>query len=141
MSFNMNATPITHSTPTCPPASKRPRRVLSLSLERIRPLHLPADVPTETNLLDWNDTSEDEEEALARELLPEERRVVSDEEEEYPNWPIHRGYLWVTLRDVALERRKETLERWLDLFTPSTQPRSKEENFMCDKWRMQLLKH
>ena len=45
------------------------------------------------------------------------------------NWPIHRGYLLYTLEDVSCESDKDTLQHWLELFSPSSQPRSDEEHF------------
>ena len=47
----------------------------------------------------------------------------------WDDWPIRRGYALYTLEDVALQESVENLERWLELFSPSSQPRSEEEGF------------
>ena len=45
------------------------------------------------------------------------------------DWPIRRAYTIYTLEDVTLQENIETLERWRELFTPSSQPRNEEEGF------------
>ena len=45
------------------------------------------------------------------------------------DWPIHTGYLNVTLAQVACETHRPQLEQWLHLFSPSAQPQSDEEHF------------
>ena len=70
-------------------------------------------------------TAESDEDNIAFETGeedPGEARVES-------NWPIHQGFLAITLEDVALEQCRDRLEQWLDFFTPSTQPRSEAEHF------------
>ena len=47
----------------------------------------------------------------------------------WDDWPIRRAYTIYTLEDVTLQENIETLERWLELFTPSSQPRNEEEGF------------
>ena len=50
-------------------------------------------------------------------------KVVNGED----NWPTHEGYLNYTLLDVVMKTDISTLSRWLELFSPSNQPRSEEE--------------
>ena len=52
--------------------------------------------------------------------------ISMDTEED---WPIHTGYLNVTLAQVACETQSAQLQQWLDLFSPSAQPQSNEEHF------------
>lgn len=56
------------------------------------------------------------------------RRQPSPEAVE-SDWPIHRGYLRITLADVACETQTQRLQQWLQVFSPSTQPQSPEEHF------------
>ena len=113
--------------PTTPTGSQ------AAALERIRPLILPSNSPPEVVDLTqddeevrhvsdtWNDTFEWEEE--------EEATTHAMDMDEDINWPIHQGYACYSLYDVAVEADLDTLEQWLKLFTPSTQPRSEEEFF------------
>ena len=48
------------------------------------------------------------------------------------DWPIHQYCLCYTLEDVACENDKDTLEHWLRLFSPATQPWSDEEHFYVE---------
>ena len=86
---------------------------------------------------------------MARKVRPlvfpdEEIRPLSFQEEEtiavltsptpsdldlWDDWPIRRAYTVYTLEDVALQDSVDNLERWLELFSPSSQPRNEEEGF------------
>ena len=56
--------------------------------------------------------------------MPSDISMDTDED-----WPIHTGYLNVTLAHVACETESTQLQQWLDLFSPAAQPQSDEEHF------------
>ena len=116
------------------PKTPTTSRVLR-GLEWIRPLHLPDTddeevviiSPPPPTMVDLTADSDEEDD------IPWEAEDNSqEEEEEESNWPIHQGFLAVTLRDVAQEDNCDRLEQWLDQYTPSTQPRSEAEHFYVD---------
>lgn len=57
------------------------------------------------------------------------RHHSSSSESEDSDWPIRRGFLRITLRDVACEHQVSRLQQWLTVFSPSGQPQSSEEHF------------
>ena len=103
------ASPTSTYVPTTPKAPKR---------RRVRKLKLPY-VPFEC------DTFESESE-------PEIPVKPREEDRMWDDWPIHQYCLCYTLEDVACENDKDTLEHWLRLFSPATQPWSDEEHFYVE---------
>ena len=98
--------------PTTPKAPKR---------QRVRRY-----IPFSYDTFDEMDSEEERNMADAAERMTRRRQ---EDASPSVNWPIHRGYLIYSLEDVACENNRETLEKWLDLFSPATQPRSEEEHF------------
>ena len=61
----------------------------------------------------------------------EEIIIISDDEEDSSD-TIRAAFLSVSPKDVMMERCIETLRSWLDLFSPSSQPRNQEEFDLVD---------
>ena len=92
----------------------------TITPKKVRPLVLPDE---EIRPLLFHEEEEEETTPVSTPVLTS---TPSDPEDD---WPIRRAFTIYTLEDVTLQESIENLERWLELFTPSSQPRNEEEGF------------